>query len=75
MKASEAFGVAIRSVGLLLVLSAMWQLFSALMNTVGGAQGSPIAGLLVSGVPTLLVGLWLLRGAPVLVRFAFPEER
>jgi hypothetical protein len=28
--------------------------------------------MIITGVPTLVVGLWLLRGAPALVRFAFP---
>jgi hypothetical protein len=71
MKAREAFGVVIRSVGLLLVLAAIWSLFFAALNVVGGGPGNTGA-MIITGVPTLVVGLWLLRGAPALVRFAFP---
>lgn len=73
MKPSDLFGVVVRAMGLILVLTALWKLLGAVVNLVGGGPGNVLA-MVVSGVPALLVGLWLLRGAKALVSFAFPEE-
>ncbi len=64
MKPSEAFGVAVRSIGLVVILSGLGSLV--------GALGAP--GLLLVAIPTVLVGIWLLRGAKALVSFAYPDE-
>jgi hypothetical protein len=72
MKPSDVFGIVVRTVGLLLVLAAAASLFVAILGALDGGQHSA-AGLAASGFPTLLVGLWLLRGAPLLVWFAYPD--
>ena len=64
MNPTDAFGVVVRSIGLLLVLSAFFQLF-----VVAWAPA-----MLILAVPTLLIGLWLLRGAAAVVAFAYPES-
>lgn len=73
MKPSELFGVMVRTIGLLLVLSSAWGLFFAGLNLVLGGPGN-VAGMVIMGVPVFCVGLWLLRGAESFVRFAYPEE-
>jgi hypothetical protein len=72
MKPSEAFGVVIRSVGLLLIVAALWVLFGAILTLVSGGLGSFI-GMLIGGMPMLFVGIWLLGGAPYIVSIAYPD--
>jgi uncharacterized membrane protein len=72
MKPSEIFGIVVRTVGLILTLIAFSQICFALLNTVGGGPG--YASGYFFGIPGLVVGLWLLRGAKSLVSFAFPEQ-
>ncbi len=73
MKPSELFGVIVRTIGLILVLSALCQVFIAILNLVGGGPGN-VVGMLLYGIPALLVGLWFLRGAKALICFAFAED-
>jgi len=73
MKPSELFGVVVRTMGLLFVLTALLKVFSAILNLVGGGPGNVLA-MLLYGIPALLVGLWFLRGAKALISFAFPED-
>ncbi len=73
MKPSELFGVVVRSVGLLIVLPSLGLQFFALLDLVGGGPGNAV-GILILSIPALLVGLWLLRGAPGIVAFAYPEK-
>jgi hypothetical protein len=68
------FGVAVRTVGLVITLSAAWAVFLGTLAVVGGGPGQ-VAGLLFFGIPALITGLLLLRGgADVVVRFAYPRE-
>jgi hypothetical protein len=73
MRPFELFGVVVRSVGLLLVLSAAWVLFWAMVNLLLGGPGN-VAGMLVGGIPVLLVGIWLLRGGSNLAARVYPQE-
>ena len=73
MRPSDAFGVIIRSIGLLLILSALWVLFWAILNLVGGGPGN-VLGMMISGIPMLFVGIWFLGGAPSLVSFAYRDN-
>lgn len=73
MRPSELFGVVVRTIGLLAVLSAAWAMLLATLAVVGGGPGAN--AMLLAGIPMLLVGSWLLRGgADSLVRFAYPED-
>lgn len=73
MNASDLFGVIVRTIGLLMLLAALWQISWALLNLVGGGPGNAVA-LLLSGIPTLLLGWWFLRGARWLVSCAYAKE-
>ena len=64
MKPSEAFGVVVRSAGLLLLVSTANMLLMAVAQP----------GFLFLAIPMLVIGIWFLRGAPVLVNFAYPES-
>jgi hypothetical protein len=74
MKAAEVFGIIVRTIGLLVVLSSLGLIFPAVLGLVMGGPGTLI-GMLFYGIPALLLGLWLLRGARPVVSFAFPEEQ
>ena len=67
MKSSDLFALAVRIVGL---VSLLYMIGSAVM-----LFGSGIAFFwVVKEVIWLLVSLYLLRGAPHVVRFAYPER-
>jgi hypothetical protein len=73
MKPVETFAIVVRTVGLIVSQVAAAILFWALLNFVLGGPASA-GGMIIVGGPILLVGLWLLRGAPPLLAFAFPKE-
>ena len=73
MKPVESFAIVVRTVGLIVTLAAAAILFWALLNLVLGGPASA-GGIIMVGGPMLLVGLWLLRGAPPLLAYAFPKE-
>ena len=68
MKPTELFGVAVRTIGLTLFVFALFATGFALLGLLLGGPGEVI-GILWFGVPALLVGLWLLRGADAMVAF------
>jgi len=78
MKAKDIFGLVVRLVGLMF----LYQALSAV--PVGVAAFCPrfphfvwsnlIPALILVGWP-LLAAYWLLRGAPPLMRWAYPDER
>ena len=67
MKPADVFGIVVRAIGLVVCLKAGGTLVGALLSWALGAA--------ILGVPMLAVGLWLLRGAPTVVSFAFPEAQ
>jgi len=73
MKPVDVFAVVIRTVGLIVSLVATGLLSFALLNLVLGGPANA-GGMIIVGVPILLMGLWLLRGASSLLAFAFPKE-
>lgn len=73
MKPSDVFGIVVRTVGLVITLTALWTIGGAFLNVAAGGPRN-VAGLLIPGIVELVIGLWLLRGAKALVQFAFPEE-
>jgi len=62
----DAFGVVVRSIGLLVVATSCWSILLA------GLTGQ--LGPVIAAVPPFFVGLWLLRGGAAVVRFAYPDE-
>lgn len=73
MKPAEVFTVVIRAIGLIVCLGSGAMLFWAFINLVLGGPGN-VVGMVIVGLPPFLVGLWLLRGAPSLIGFAFPAD-
>jgi hypothetical protein len=73
MRPAELFGVVVRTIGLLVLLSAAWALVLATLAVAGGGPGAN--AMLLAGVPMFVVGWWMLRGgADALVRFAYPDD-
>ncbi len=72
MKPNDLFGVVVRAVGLILVLTSLRQVFIAIVSLVGGGSENAV-GLLLFGVPAMLIGIWLVGGAKSLIDFAYPE--
>jgi len=68
MKPQELFAVAVRVVGL---LSLLYLVFTSLMFFAAGVSWQFVVRSLIWA----LVSLWFLRGAPQLVRFAYPDEK
>ncbi|MBN2128483.1 MAG: hypothetical protein JW741_03270 [Sedimentisphaerales bacterium] len=73
MNAADVFGVIVRTIGLLILLGALWQIALGLLALLGGGPYNTIA-LLLSGIPALLLGLWFLKGAKFLMAYAYPKE-
>ena len=77
MKPKDIFNLIIRLLGILflykalenvpLALTAIWAVFSHFNG------GSLFSAVIMVGWP-LLVGYWLLRGAPPVARIAYPDE-
>ncbi len=65
MKAKEQFALVLRVIA---VLGLIYLARSVLRNA------SPNAMFLITRLVAAVIGLYLLRGAPLLVRFAYPEE-
>ena len=77
MRPREAFGVAVRVFGLLVSCAAVLYLLSAILLFFVPhyrPDVSPAWHYLLSGGIGLVFGLYLLRGAPHVVRFAYPGE-
>ena len=72
MKPYEAFGVVVRTLGLLMVFGTLVPIAIGLLSLVGGGVVASSA-LAPVGFVILLVGLWLLRGAPAIVLFAYSQ--
>ncbi len=73
MKPAELFGVVVRSVGLVLVLWALWLLFWALLNIIGGGSEN-VLEMLLNAFLAVFMGVWFLGGAPIIVNWTYPKE-
>jgi|DewCreStandDraft_4_1066084.scaffolds.fasta_scaffold113918_2 lipopolysaccharide export LptBFGC system permease protein LptF len=71
MKPSELFALVLRIVG---VLCLVYLVRNLMNNWIDGVFPKELAYFL-SRIIYLAVGVYLLRGAPHFVRFAYPEER
>ena len=75
MGAKDWFTLALRVVGVVLLLYGLRDLVDHLLYRLGYFNWPEISPLyyVVTGVAQALAGLYLVRGAPLLVGFAFPE--
>ena len=69
MKPPDALGLVVRCLGLLLSLYGAYHVYRIILWLVR----IPVSwvSFLMFGVPSLVVGLWLLRGAPRLMSFCY----
>jgi hypothetical protein len=74
MKPAEIFGIIVRTIGLLMIVPAT---LSGAYGLLGALMGGPTVtiAIFVLSFPLVAVGLWMLRGAPSLVEFAYPSRR
>jgi hypothetical protein len=77
MAPRECFGIAIRTIGILVLFASVMYLYSALavLFVHGMPHTYPLASYLGACAVALVVGLYFLRGAPRLVRFAYPPAK
>ncbi len=76
MKARDIFGIIVRTFGLSMTLYAAWYLIYGLATIAGlpeDAEGE-MAAYFISGFFCLIVGLYLLKGAPLIMRFCYSER-
>lgn len=77
MKPRECFGIIVRTIGLLLLIYGVFEAVSALFIVVDKSYTKPHSQphiyMIYSTIFNLL-SLYLLRGAPHLMRFCYPEN-
>lgn len=77
MGPKEYFGIAIRTIGILVLFASVMYLYStlAILFVSGMPHTYPLVSYLGAAGVALIVGLYFLRGAPHLIRFAYPPEK
>ena len=75
MNAKQAFGFVVRVLGLFGVLWGCSYLVSVVYFLMGShPEGYTLYHYVVASVVTLALGIYFLRGAPHIVRFAYPDD-
>lgn len=76
MRIDDWLALALRIIGALLLIYGLQYLLDALLFYLGyfTYPDSTTGYYLISGLTYVFIGLYLLRGAPLLVRFSYPEE-
>ena len=76
MKPRELFSVAVRVIGLLIAANGLSHIIDSGLGILGyfTTQRTAYSFYFIIGVTQLVVGLYLLRGAPFLERFAYPKR-
>lgn len=76
MKPSDVFGICVRIIGLFGILGGIAYIVSGVCLLFSGKTqytGFYAGTYLLFGVPFIAIGLYLLRGAPHIVKFAYPK--
>ncbi len=75
MKPKDVFGLVIRIFGVVGVLLGCFYWLSIIFYLMGvHPEGYTLYHYLAAGLMTMALGLYFLRGAPHIVRFAYPEN-
>ncbi len=72
MKPKDIFSLAVRVLGLVFLYHGLLAL-PGLVSGLWGNFATTVMSILVAGWP-LLVAYWLLRGAPLIMRLAYPDD-
>ena len=77
MTPRECFGIAVRTIGILVLFASVMYLYSAsaVLLVHGMPHTYPLVSYLGACAVAFVVGLYFLRGAPHLVRFAYPQAK
>ncbi len=73
MRPADVFGVVVRSVGLVLLVVSVPPLCFGVLGLVLGGPGQTF-GVMIFSAPGVFAGLWMLRGAQLMVDFAYSGE-
>jgi len=73
MKPKDIFGLAVRLLGLVFLYHGLSALPGIVSIIPPNSAGNFIGGIIMLGWPWV-VAYWLLRGAPALVRLAYPDS-
>jgi hypothetical protein len=76
MEAEDWFAVAVRVVGVVILVAGLGLLLDSLLFKLGYffyPDSSP-GYYLIAGMAQVIIGMYLARGAPLLAEFAFPIE-
>jgi hypothetical protein len=74
MKPVEAFGVVVRTIGLLILLSALWSLLLGVLTVVGQGGGAGLV-LVGGGILLMFVGVGILSEADRIASWTYPEGK
>ena len=76
MKPKDCFGVVIRSLGILTLIGSILYFYSMIDTLLAADKPhTPAFEYFIAAVVLLIAGLYLLRGAPHLMRFAYPKDK
>jgi hypothetical protein len=77
MSPRDCFGIAIRTIGALVLFASLMYLYSAsaILFFYGMPHAYPLASYLGASAVAFIIGLYFLRGAPHLIRFAYPQAK
>jgi hypothetical protein len=76
MRPVDVFGIVVRVFGMSLFIYAFWYLIYGVSVVLGLSEeaGGYRISYFISGITFLVMALYLLRGAPHIVRFSYPES-
>ena len=74
MRPSEVFGIVIRVFGLSMTVYSLWSLASSIALSFSGVDVVSV-WYVISAVAGLVLGIYFLKGAPLVLHFSYPHER
>lgn len=76
MNAKDLFGVVVRVFGLILLVWGLWNILYGVAKVIGifSSPQYETVTFFWSGIPSSLLGVYFLSGAPQLLRFCYPES-
>lgn len=78
MKPSDVFGIFIRVLGLFGIIVGFAYIYSVMHLLFGGQaqyDGVYVGEYILLGIISIVVALYFIRGAPHIVRFAYPKDK